>query len=111
MYENFSIADYKAQFVDEPQAHFLLDVRTVEEFEQARIAGAVNIPLDDLEDRMDEIEEAAGDNPIVLVCRSGVRSVMGAQKLFYAGMDEQRLINLDSGVMGWAKQGLPLEQG
>lgn len=111
MYENFSIENYKAQFVDESLVHFLLDVRTEEEFEQARIPGAVNIPLDDLENRIAEIEEAAGENPIVLVCRSGVRSVMGAQKLYYGGMDEHRLINLDSGVLGWAKQGLPLEQG
>lgn len=111
MYENFSIEDYKAQFYDNETPHFLLDVRTVEEFEQARIPGAVNIPLDDLEDRLEEIEEAAGDNPIVLVCRTGVRSIMGAQKLYYAGLDEVRLINLDRGTMGWAQQGLPIEQG
>ena len=111
MYEDLSVEDYKARFKDGEEAHLLLDVRTVKEFEEARIADALNIPLDELQERTAEVTDAAGDNPIVLVCRSGVRSIMGAQMLRYAGLKDLHLYNLDSGVMGWAQNGYPLERG
>lgn len=111
MYEDLSVEDYKTRFKDGEKAHLLLDVRTVEEFEEARMPDALNIPLDELEARTDEITQAAGEDPIVLVCRSGVRSIMGAQMLRYAGLKDLTLYNLDSGVIGWARSGYPLERG
>ncbi len=111
MYENITVEDYKARFKDGEETHVLLDVRTTEEFEQARIPGAINIPLDELEARVDEVTETANDTPVVLVCRSGVRSIMGAKALYTAGVKSLDLYNIDTGTLGWAQQGLPLDRG
>lgn len=109
IYEDLSVADYKSQFVDDNQAHFLLDVRTEAEYAEARIPGAVNIPLDELDEHIDRVTEAAGDNPIVVVCRTGMRSIMGAQVLRMGGLTDATIYNLDEGTMGWARNSWPLE--
>ena len=61
----------------------LVDVRTPEEFAAGHIAGAVNIPLGQLDDRMDEL--GPRDAPLVLYCRSGNRSGQAARVLASAG--------------------------
>ena len=50
---------------------FLVDVRTPEEFAAGAVEGAVNIPLDEIETRLDEFK---GKKHIVVMCRSGNRS-------------------------------------
>ncbi len=50
----------------------LVDVRTPAEFAAGHIDGALNIPVQELERRMDELEPR--DQPIVVYCRSGNRS-------------------------------------
>lgn len=49
----------------------LLDVRTVTEVKRGRIDGFINIPLDSLRERIDEIPK---DKPVYLHCHSGLRS-------------------------------------
>ena len=61
----------------------LLDVRTPEEFAQGHIPGALNIPVDQLRARLDEV--GAKDRTIVLYCRSGRRSATAASMLQTAG--------------------------
>lgn len=50
---------------------FFVDVRTPGEFSQGSVSGAVNIPLDQVQAR---IEEFKGKDEIVVFCRSGNRS-------------------------------------
>jgi phage shock protein E len=50
---------------------FLVDVRTPEEFAEGSAAGAVNIPLQEIGQRLEEFK---GKNQIVVFCRSGNRS-------------------------------------
>jgi rhodanese-related sulfurtransferase len=107
-YIPLEVEDYKAQFKDENKDHVLLDVRTVEEFEQARIPGAVNIPLDQLKDRTAEVP---ADKPIVVVCRTGVRSIMGAQVLRYAGFKIPEIYNLEGGTVAWVRHGWGIDSG
>ena len=52
---------------------FLVDVRTPEEFESGHVTASVNIPLDQVAERLDEFE---GKDHIVVFCRSGNRSAM-----------------------------------
>jgi phage shock protein E len=56
----------------------LLDVRTPGEFASGHISGAVNIPLNDLSGRIQELRE---DQAIVVYCRSGRRSAIAAKLL------------------------------
>ena len=61
----------------------LLDVRTPGEFAGGHIEGAVNIPVQELEQRLVELGDKA--RPIVVYCRSGVRSSRAASMLKGAG--------------------------
>lgn len=64
----------------------VIDVRTVEEFEDGHVRGAINIPLHLLPLRMNELGPL--DHPIVLYCRSGGRSGQAADLLRRAGYRE-----------------------
>ena len=79
----------------------LLDVRTDGEWADARIAGAVHIPMDQLISRMDEV----GDR-VVCVCAVGARSGRVAEYLVAQGY---QAVNLDGGIYAWTDAGLPVE--
>lgn len=81
----------------------VLDVRHPHEWEAGHIPGSVHLPLDQLGIRADEV--AAG-RPVMLVCRSGPRSVLAAT--FLGGLGHQ-VDHLEGGVTAWADAGLPFE--
>ncbi len=60
----------------------IVDVRSPEEFRDGAYPGAVNIPLPDLGQRMNEIPK---DKPVVVYCLSGARSGAAARMLKKAG--------------------------
>jgi rhodanese-related sulfurtransferase len=60
----------------------VVDVRTPAEFAQGHVPGSLNIPLDQLEARMGEIDLA---RPVLLCCASGARSAMAKAMLEKAG--------------------------
>ena len=63
---------------------FLLDTRTPYEVMQGKIDGFVNIPLDELRERLDEIPK---DRPIYVHCHSGLRSYLACRILTGNGYD------------------------
>ncbi|MEM7385952.1 MAG: TOMM precursor leader peptide-binding protein, partial [Verrucomicrobiota bacterium] len=75
----------------------LVDVRETFEWEIARIEGSVLIPLGDLEARTSEIP---ADRPVVLHCKSGVRSEKAYQLLKDLGFDH--LSHLEGGIDAWS---------
>jgi rhodanese-related sulfurtransferase len=81
----------------------LVDVRADHEWEMGRIEGATHLPLAELGERVGEIDK---ERPVVLYCRGGNRSSMAAQALAAEGYDA---VKLSEGIVGWAKEGLPLE--
>jgi rhodanese-related sulfurtransferase len=84
----------------------LLDVREPDELAEARIEGAQqHIPLAELGVRAGEI---GADRPLVVYCRSGVRSAMAVDALRGAGYDAH---NLAGGILAWADAGLPVSPG
>ena len=84
---------------DEPP--YLLDVRQPHEWEIVNLetAGAVLIPLGELEDRMDEVPT---DREIVVYCRTGARSASAAQMLAEEGFTG--VFNLVGGIHAWADE-------
>ncbi len=72
---------------------FLLDVRTVEEFETGSLPGAVNIPLDELRDRIDEVPR---DHPVYAFCAVGQRGYLAYRILSQRGYTE--VYNLSGGL-------------
>ncbi len=75
----------------------LLDVRTPEEAAICRIDGAILIPLAELERRRGELEPA---RPLVVYCKSGVRSARAVALLREAGFRDVK--NLAGGILAWA---------
>ncbi|EFD05955.1 CoA-disulfide reductase [Peptostreptococcus anaerobius] len=70
---------------------YLLDIRTEEEYSLGNINGSVNIPLDELRDRMDEIPK---DRIIYVNCQVGLRGYLGCRILNQNGFNTY---NLDGG--------------
>ncbi|UNK19027.1 sulfurtransferase TusA family protein [Paenibacillus sp. N3/727] len=74
----------------------LLDVRESAEYAFKHIPNAISIPLGDLDNRLEELNK---QDKIYVVCRTGTRSDMAAQKLAASGFD--RVINVVPGMSGW----------
>ena len=83
----------------------LLDVRPKNEFEKGAIAGSINIPFEELDDRHDEILKHI-DNPIVLICGMGRNSALAGEKLQKHEYKDTHI--LKGGIATWQQEGLPL---
>jgi adenylyltransferase/sulfurtransferase len=77
----------------------LLDVRNPEEVAICRIAGSTVIPLAELPARLGELDSSL---PIVVHCKSGVRSAKAITLLQAAGF--ARLQNLKGGIIAWIRE-------
>lgn len=102
---DITIEEYKEKF-EGNQDTVLIDVREVEEFEEVRLPNTVNIPLNDIQERISEIPQ---DKEVVLVCRSGGRSHMAGEFLEANGYDT--IYNLLEGTLGWVRRDLPTNEG
>lgn len=81
----------------------LLDVRTPQEYQQGRLAGARLIPIDQLLQRLGELPK---DRPILVYCAVGSRSAQVFSFLARRGYAE--VYNLDGGIYAWAARGYPV---
>jgi len=84
----------------------LIDVRTPEEFEVARIPGAINIDVksDSFSIKIKSLDKSL---PFYLYCRSGVRSNRAAEKMSEEGFE--RIHDLQDGILGWREEGLSID--
>jgi rhodanese-related sulfurtransferase/TusA-related sulfurtransferase len=83
----------------------VLDVRETAEFAFNHIPNAVSIPLGELEKRFDELSKEA---EIYVVCRTGSRSDLAAQKLAEKGFTN--VINVVPGMSQWSGKLLVLNK-
>ena len=84
---------------------FFLDVRTQEEWDDFHAPNSTLIPLDQLESRLGELP---GDEPIVVVCRSGNRSQTGRDILLNNNFEH--VTSMAGGLNAWRSAGYPVEQ-
>lgn len=80
------------ELVQQKNEVMLIDTRTPEEFSFGSIPGAINIPLDDLRDRMSEVPTS---KPVVLFCAVGLRGYLAQRILMGNGYRNVR--NLSGG--------------
>lgn len=83
----------------------LLDVRSPIEFETEHIPNSINVPLNELESRCEEVPR---QGQLVVICRSGKRAERGAYTLLGKGFQPKVL---DGGLVAWRKAGLPVKDG
>lgn len=82
----------------------LIDVREPDELAQARIPGALSMPMSTLGDHLDELPSGT----FYLVCHSGMRSARIAKSLVEQGHDA---ISVEGGIVQWEADSLPVEKG
>ena len=63
----------------------IIDVRTKEEFSHGNFKGSVNVPLDKINDRINNIKSK--NKPVITVCKSGMRSGQAASVLKRNGVE------------------------
>jgi rhodanese-related sulfurtransferase len=83
----------------------VIDVCSATEFAESHIKGALNVPLDELEARLDKAVKNKS-TPLILVCAAGVRSKRAqamAQKLGY-----EKVHSLHGGLKAWKDANLPV---
>jgi len=83
----------------------VVDVRTPDEFRQARLRGALLIPLAELPQRLKELPR---DRPLLLYCSVGARSSSAANLLASRGYRE--VYQISDGLVGWYRNGYPIER-
>ncbi len=101
--KSIEVTDYPNEY--DNGEYTLVDVREDDEYAAGHLPGTINIPLSELESRHDEIPT---DKPVLLVCKTGGRSLMAAQLLATTGQYGE-LVNLDGGTEGWADAGNDIE--
>lgn len=82
----------------------VLDVRTVEEWNEFHVPNSTFIPLDQLPARLNEVPR---DRQILVVCRSGNRSQQGRDILLHAGFEQ--VTSMTGGLNEWRASGFPVE--
>ncbi len=81
-----------------------IDVRELVEYAEARVAGAVLIPLGSLKSHAGEIDRS---RPVIVMCQAGKRGAAAAEKLRALGFTSVR--NLAGGLNAWKESGHPCE--
>ena len=73
------------ELINDPK-NYLIDVRTADEYAQNFLEGSINIPLDNLSDRIDDCRTMSKTGNLILFCRSGLRSENARNYLMQYGI-------------------------
>ncbi|MDB2092066.1 MULTISPECIES: rhodanese-like domain-containing protein [Clostridium] len=94
-----NLGDKEAQaFIENNKELVILDVRRYNEFKAGNIPNSINIPVEELEWEIEQLEDYK-DKPILVYCRAGHRSVVACNILNDAGFE--KLYNLSYGTLGY----------
>ena len=86
------------------QNALVVDVRAQKDFKRVRIANSVNIPANEIQNRLGELSK---DRTIIVVDNSGNMSAAASKLL--RGVGFTKVYVLDSGLVVWMRDKLPLE--
>jgi phage shock protein E len=75
----------KLEQVIKEKSGTIVDVRTPAEFMGGNVQASINVPLQELQQRLEEVKKLK--SPLVLCCASGGRSAMATQFLSSMGID------------------------
>ena len=89
---------------DSGTAPVVIDVRTAEEYAAGHIPGAINIPFDEVADRISEVQAPHG---VALYCMVGPRARKGEDALLAKGYTS--VLHLEGGLSAWQAAGYAVE--
>jgi len=87
------------------QAPIVIDVRTSTEYAAGHLPGAINIPFDQVAERISEVDAPHG---VALYCMVGPRARKGEAALLATGYEP--VLHLEGGLAAWQEAGLPIER-
>lgn len=99
MDNRISVAELRKLLESDLAVH-LVDVRSADEFASGHVPRATNIPLEEIEGRIDDL-----GSRVVVLCKSGNRASMACELL---RAHHPNMILLEGGTQAWAQAGLPL---
>jgi rhodanese-related sulfurtransferase len=99
-----SVADARAQ-LQAPSPPLLIDVREPHEYAAGHAPGAVNVPLSQVS-RWAETQPK--DQPTLVICQSGRRSLNASKTLLELGFTS--VTNVAGGTSDWISQGYPVDR-
>ena len=94
----------KKKMSKEKQA-LLVDVREPKEYASGHIKGAINIPLPDLTQNLNQIPK---NRPVILYCSTGYRTAMGVMALQMLGY--RNVKGFPPSIEGWKAAGEQIER-
>lgn len=86
----------------------VIDLRSVDAFSKGHIVNARNIPSDELEAKIGNLEDVKS-KPIIAVCDAGITTTKAVTSLRAAGFESA--YGLKGGMTGWGQAGLPVVTG
>jgi rhodanese-related sulfurtransferase len=104
---NFTQVDVKDLYsaIQKSEDFLLLDVRTIQEYKNASIKGSINIPLDEIEKKM-ESTNTNKNKKIYVYCLSGSRSILAADILSKLGYTN--VSDVKNGLLAWRVNNFPI---
>ncbi len=96
-----------SKIIDADPSIVRLDVRTPAEYAEGHIAGSLNVDVTSPDFMQRVQQQVPKGKTIALYCRSGRRSKMAAAQLLKQGY---KIIELESGILGWMSQQLPVSK-
>ncbi len=92
-----NVSREKAKELIETEEVAVIDVRTQEEYNNGHIPGAHLLPLDQLESQLDDLNK---DQPYLIVCETGNRSLQASKQLLDNGFNH--IYNMENGMNAWS---------
>jgi rhodanese-related sulfurtransferase len=100
-YGNVDVGEARDLIADKADL-VILDVRTVVEFENGHLEGAINIPVEELSMRLSELNQK---DELLVYCRTGNRSTTAVGILRENGYDQ--IYHMNGGIVAWGNAGFP----
>jgi rhodanese-related sulfurtransferase len=100
-YGDVTVEEAKS-LIESNSSLLIIDVRTREEYDSGHIEGAILIPVNELEDRLDELSK---EEELLIYCRTGNRSSNSVNILNANGYT--KIFHLKDGITAWIQAGYP----
>ena len=101
-YGDVSVNEARDLIQENPEM-VILDVRTPSEYEDAHIEGAINIPVEEIAGRLNEL---SANDVILVYCRTGNRSGTAVGIMEENGFS--KIYHMHEGISTWISEGLPV---
>jgi glyoxylase-like metal-dependent hydrolase (beta-lactamase superfamily II)/rhodanese-related sulfurtransferase len=95
-----------AELAARDRRHKLLDVRSAGEYAEIHIKDSLNIPIDAILSRLEELGKSSGG--YLVLCRTGNRAMMASDMLIQAGIKDVKVVA--GGIDRWRSEKLPVEK-